>query len=88
MSVDARIREGLMMIDRHLPGVDTRTAFEDLTNEVTRRKHRHAAAWLAAAAAVILAVATALTLAQRADEQIQPAPAIPVHSRAIVTGGE
>ena len=55
MSLDARIREGLTMIDKTLPEVDARAGLDDLHREIARDTRRRRVAIIAAAAAVLIA---------------------------------
>ena len=78
MSVDTRIREGLIMIEQQLPDVDAQSAYHAISREIVRKDRRTATLLATAAAAVILAGATAITLVQRGDDdQVQPAPQPP-----------
>lgn len=55
MSVDARIRKGLTMIEKELPEVDTLKSYEDLRRETRHNGRRRRTLIAAAAAAAVLA---------------------------------
>jgi len=54
MSVDARIRRGITMIENNLPEVDTLEAYENLERDIRRDSRRRRAVIGAAAAAAVL----------------------------------
>jgi hypothetical protein len=73
MSVDARIRKGLTMIEKELPGVDPLAEFEDLERDIRRGSRRRRALIGAAAAVVVAAAASAVLLNQHHESQMSPA---------------
>ena len=73
MSVDARIREGLTMIDNQLPTVDTVEGYEKLSRDI-RRDGRRRAVIAGAAAAVLVAATGAVVLSRADDGKVEPAP--------------
>lgn len=73
MSVDARVREGLTMIDKKLPTVDTVEGYENLELEVRRRTHRRRALVGVAAAAVLVVTTGAMLLNRNNQSSVQPA---------------
>jgi Tol biopolymer transport system component len=77
MSVDARIRRGLTMIDKDLPVVDTIGAYEDLERGIRRDSRRRRVLIAAVAAiALVLSAATAL-LSRPGGGDVEPAPPLP-----------
>ena len=76
MSVDDRIREGLIMTEQHLRTPDTATAFEDVTRAGDRRTTRRRIVVAGAAAAAAAVVAIAVTLATD-DPKSSPTPSNP-----------
>lgn len=74
MSVDARIREGLTMIEKKLPTLDTVEGYEDLQHEVTRRSRRRRALVGVAAAAALVVTTGAVLLNQHHETKLEPAP--------------
>jgi len=81
MSVDDRIREGLIMTEQHLRTPDTATAFEDVTRAGDRRTTRRRMAFAgaaAAAAAVVAAAVVAIVVALSTDDPTSsPTPSNP-----------
>lgn len=78
MSIDARIREGLTMIEKQLPEVDAPTAYEVVTQGAPRTPGRaRQVSGLVAAAAVIAALAAALVVWRHHDAptSYRPLPA-------------
>ena len=80
MSVDARIREGLTMIDNQLPEVDTLEGYENLERDVRRDSQRRRAL-IGVAAAAVLAAGAAVVLNWGGEEKPEPAPAPPLPNK-------
>ena len=77
MALDARVREGLTMIDKQLPEVDPAQGFDELTGIIRRGDRRRRRTVLtSAAAAAVVAAAGVVGLAQRTDDTVQPAPSV------------
>jgi Tol biopolymer transport system component len=75
MSIDARIREGLAMIEKELPRVDTIEGYDDLERDISRNARRRWTIVGAAAAAVVAALVTSVVvLNQGNDAGLEPAP--------------
>jgi Tol biopolymer transport system component len=74
MSVDARIRKGLTMIEKELPGVDTLEEYENLERDIRHGDRRRRALIGAAAAVVVAAAASAVLLNQHHEKKVSPAP--------------
>jgi len=86
MSIDSRLREGLAMIEKQLPDVDTVGAYDVITKEIASDNRRRLSRYAAIAAAVVLAaagVATALVL-NRDSGELRPAPTLPTVNRVTV----
>jgi hypothetical protein len=74
MSVDARIRRGLTMIDKQLPEIDTVTSYANLDRDARRRnRHRRTPVAAAVAAAVVLAGGIYGVVKATSDSTNQPA---------------
>jgi Tol biopolymer transport system component len=83
MSVDARIRRGLTMIEKELPTVDTVEGFDSLERDIRRdRNRRRTVIGVAAAAAVLVAASGAFLVHRDSGNEIHPAP--PPHQHAKV----
>ncbi len=80
MSVDDRIREGLIMTEQHLRTPDTAAAFEDVTRAGDRRTTRRRMVVAGAAAAAAAVVAIAVTLSTD-DPTSSPTPSNPADDR-------
>lgn len=74
MSVDARIRQGLTMIEDKLPAVDTVEGYEDLERDIRRDTRRRRVLIAAAAAAVLIVSAGAVLLNRGGGDEVEPAP--------------
>lgn len=72
MSVDARIRKGLTMIEKELPEVDTVASYENLERD-TRHGDRRRRTLIAAAAAVLVAAGVYGVIKTNPDTTAQPA---------------
>lgn len=74
MSVDQRIREGLLMTNTELPEPDTLRALDNVTSKARTTDNRRRWAAIAAAAAVAATVAGVLVLAPGPTEDSAPSP--------------
>lgn len=86
MSVDDRIRRGLVMIEHDLPDVDAPRAY-DAVNTILAQQRRRRRTLLAVAAAIVLivgAAATGLALSRRADGPPPVGPAKTAPSLAFM----
>jgi hypothetical protein len=78
MSVDARIRQGLTMIEDKLPAVDTVEGYQELHRDIRRTsQHRRARIGAFAAAAVLVATAGTVLLNRGSNANVEPAPPAP-----------
>lgn len=82
MSVDRRIREGLIMIDEQLPDADTETGYDVVVHEASYRTFRQRAL-VVAVGAVAAGGLTISALQAAGGPEVSPAPSPP----AQVSGG-
>jgi hypothetical protein len=72
MSVDARIREGLTMIDQQLPELEALEAYDDLERGLRRDARRRRVIIAAAAAAAVVLAGAASAALLHAKHQVEP----------------
>jgi dipeptidyl aminopeptidase/acylaminoacyl peptidase len=83
MSVDARIRKGLTMIEKELPEVETLEAYENLERDVRRLHRRRQAVIGSAAAAVLLVAAAGAVVLSHDQKDVEPAQS-PLPNRVTI----